>query len=559
MLKAVVVKCGQSIFRQRMELNKRYLESLDPARLLVNYYIEAGLTSNNNSGKCVDFYGGWEKPDVQVRGCFTGHYMSACAMAAAYDRDMSLVPRLSFMTAELELCGREHLDGWCFSIPELYLEWIMKDKWVWAPQYVLHKTLMGLVDAYKFTGDEAALRAAETAAEWIYTWCGRFTAGQRVQMLKWETGGMMEVFCDLYKLTGKELYRELFEIYCRHELLDALAAGTRSVSFMHANTTIPEAIGAARAYEVTGDMKYFNMAKAFWKNVVEDRPCLASGTANDREIWMEDIRGKDSDMNQEFCTVYNMVRLSEYLYRAEGKKEYADYIERAYYNGFLTQQNRYTGANTYFLPHRAGAKKNWSSLTDSMYCCNGTQVQAHMTYGSRILYTDGTVLYLTQYIPFEGKVGNAFVSLVELVQDESRYSLSVRGNNGDISTVKLRLPWWTDRMTIDSRECLAAGDGYITLDDIGTDRRIMVVMERKITVIPMGGEDKRVAFMYGPVVLAGLGGEKTLEDAVLFKEETCAEEDLSWRSSDNTVRFKRLYDITDEEYTVYFNIKKQES
>ncbi|NCB07189.1 MAG: hypothetical protein EOM73_03380, partial [Bacteroidia bacterium] len=64
-------------------------------------------------------------------------------------------------------------------------------------------------------------------------------------------------------------------------------------------------------------------------------------------------------------------------YRAEGKKEYADYIERAYYNGYLAQQNRYTGENTYFLPHRAGARKKWSTITDSMYCCNGTQVQAH--------------------------------------------------------------------------------------------------------------------------------------------------------------------------------------
>jgi DUF1680 family protein len=181
LLKAINVKLKQSIFKQRMDINKRYIESLDPARLLVNHYIEAGLTSNINTSKCVDFYGGWEKPDVQVRGSFAGHYMSACAMYTAYEKDISLVPRLSFMADELEFCGKEHLDGWCFSIPELYLDWIMKDKWAWAPQYTMHKTMMGLVDTYKFTGNESALRAAEAAAKWIYNWCGHFNKEQRTQ------------------------------------------------------------------------------------------------------------------------------------------------------------------------------------------------------------------------------------------------------------------------------------------------------------------------------------------------------------------------------------------
>lgn len=568
MLKAVNVKLKQSIFKQRMDVNKRYMESLDPARLLVNFYIEAGLTSNNNKGKCVDFYGGWEKPDVQVRGSFTGHYMSACAMYIAYEKDSSLVPRLSFMADELELCGKEHLDGWCFSIPELYLDWIMKDKWAWAPQYTMHKTMMGLVDTYKFTGNEAALRAAEAAAKCIYNWCGHFTKEQRMQMLKWETGGMMEVFCDMYELTGNDIYRELFEIYCRHELLDAIVAGTHSVSFYHANTTIPEAIGAARAYEVTGDIHYFNMAKAFWNSAVKDRPCLVSGTSNNHELWMEDIRGKDSDGNQEFCTVYNMVKLADYLYRVEADKEYADYIERAYYNGYLAQQNRYTGANTYFLPHRAGAQKNWGNLTDSMYCCYGTQVQAHASYGSRILYTDNdNTVYLAQYIPFEGDVGNSFVSLNELTNcndvnkhNNFRYSLEIKHNNGDIKVIKLRLPWWTDNMIINDIEYHAETDGYITLNCAGAEQTYTVVTERKIANIPMGGDDERVAFMYGPAVLAGLCGDATLAGTTLCEDKTINLNnlvDLSWYSAgpEQNIKFKQLYDITDEEYSVYFKIK----
>ena len=47
--------------------------------------------------------------------------------------------------------------------------------------------------------------------------------------------------------------------------------------------------------------------------------------------------------DQEFCTVYNMVRTASYLLKYTGEAQYADYIERALYNGFLAQQNAQTG------------------------------------------------------------------------------------------------------------------------------------------------------------------------------------------------------------------------
>ena len=77
---------------------------------------------------------------------------------------------------------------------------------------------------------------------------------------------------------------------------------------------------------------------------------------------------------QEHCTVYNMIRLADYLYRAEGGSEYQDYIEENLYNGVLAQcyykgyaddyghhssfSNGFRSTVvTYFLPTAPGLKK----------------------------------------------------------------------------------------------------------------------------------------------------------------------------------------------------------
>ena len=71
-----------------------------------------------------------------------------------------------------------------------------------------------------------------------------------------ETGGMLEAWADLYGLTGKQEHLDLIHRYDRPRLFDRLLAGEDALTNLHANTTIPEAQGAARAWEVTGDARW---------------------------------------------------------------------------------------------------------------------------------------------------------------------------------------------------------------------------------------------------------------------------------------------------------------
>ena len=63
-----------SWIKHREELNSKFLESLDPDRLLHNFRITAGLPSDAAPLE------GWESPQVGLRGHFVGHYLSAVSI-----------------------------------------------------------------------------------------------------------------------------------------------------------------------------------------------------------------------------------------------------------------------------------------------------------------------------------------------------------------------------------------------------------------------------------------------------------------------------------------------
>lgn len=71
------------------------------------------------------------------------------------------------------------------------------------------------------------------------------------------------------------------------------------------------------------------------------------------------------DRNQEFCTVYNMVRLADYLYRFTGETVYADYIEKNLYNGFLAQQNNLQVCQLISCPLHREQKRNGAARPET--------------------------------------------------------------------------------------------------------------------------------------------------------------------------------------------------
>lgn len=590
------------LFRERMETNRKYLMELDSQCLLQNFYLEAGIAMPGlqavGDPASAKLHWGWEAPICQLRGHFLGHWLSAASALVANDNDMELKVKLDKIISELARCQRLNGGEWVGSIPEKYFEMMAKGQSTWSPQYVMHKTIMGLTDAYRFTGNTQALEIVDHLADWYIRWTDEMQKIGSYAVYGGEQGGMLEEWAELYGLTGNEKYMLLAERYSGNAMFRQLDDGKDALSNDHANASIPLSHGAAKLYEITGDEKWRRRTESFWKCAVTDRGMLCTSGSNSGEFWIPPfMQGQFlGDNDQEFCTVYNMARTAQYLFRWSGDVRYADYIERCLYNGFLAQQNPETGTPAYFLPLKAGSRKKWGSKTHDFWCCHGTMVQAQTLYPDLIYFEDpgADAIMVSQYIPSELRYhhGNADIR-IEQTTDMRSYNSQVlfdEHGGGDISrwslkfkvcssepeefTLSLRVPCWVSGKPVivlngQPLENTDIQNSWLKIRKQWSDDVLQILFPCKPVMEALPDMPELAAVVDGPIVLAGLtdcdcglAGDFENPEEFLYPQVEHTYSTFPWkqncyvtRNQPKNILFKPLYEITDEVYTVYFTMK----
>lgn len=594
------VKILPGVFRERMDVNRRYLLELDTNCLLQNFYLEAGIILPGlqvvDDPASANLHWGWEAPTCQLRGHFLGHWLSAAAKLIAAENDQELRVKLDRIVSELARCQELNGGEWIGSIPEKYFTRLINNQYIWSPQYVMHKTIMGLTHAYTYAGNRQALDILSHLSDWYIRWTEKADQTNPHAVYAGEEAGMLEVWAELYQLTKDEKYLTLAKRYADAGLFRKLKEGKDSLTNCHANASIPFTHGAAKMYEITGDSDWLEVMKLFWKCAVTERGMFSTGGQNAGEFWIPPhMQGHFLGSNdQEFCTVYNMVRTASYLYSYTGDAQYADYIERCLYNGFLAQQNAQTGMPTYFLPLSAGSRKKWGTKTRDFWCCHGTMVQAQTLYPEIIYYTGEDRVVVSQYIPseFRTEMGGTSVTVSQTTgmkyyndqaffdeKDDGQMSrwllkFSVKCEKPAEFTLSLRIPGWisegkTVELELDGKKITApVKDGCVDITAEWSDNSLQAFFPSELRTESLPDMPELVSVVDGPIVLAGLtGSDCGIEGADDLSEKfmpqlehtygTFPWRQNSWRTRNQpqNIMFRPLYEITDEEYTVYYTKK----
>lgn len=591
----------QGLFDDRRRLNRSYLVSLQDRGLLQNHLIEAGIgdqlwhlqpSRESADARGLDRHWGWETPGARLRGHFVGHWLSAAAREVAVTGDALLRARIESVLDGLEQCQQESDGAWIWAVPPSFLRRLAEGRDVWAPQYGMHKTLMGLLDVHRDLGDERALRLAHQATQPILEWVRGFDDDAFQTILEVETGGMLEVWADLLAATGDAVYTELLDHYYHRSLFDGLLDGRDVLTNMHANTTIPEVLGAARAYEVTGDERWRRIVEAYWQQAVVDRGTFCTGGQTSGEIWTPpfEFAARRGAKTQEHCVVYNMIRLADTLLRWTGQLSYADYIEQNLYNGILAQQNPGTGMVSYFLPLEGGGRKTWGSPTEDFWCCHGTLVQAHTRHSGMVFYADDDgELTVAQYIGARTRVATAAGEVavwVEVLDDAGyvgpdandgeagdahrpsafRVRIEITSENEAALRVRLRVPAWAaGDVEVAGCDRVERLDGALVVSHPGGQTRLDVSIPFEVRAVPIPDEPTTVAFVEGPIVLAGIVGQEVslLGDPATAASLLAVDDERQWSQwlrryrtigQPTSIRFRPLYEIVDEQYSVYFPV-----
>lgn len=605
------VNVTDSLFRRRMDVNKAYLKELDDTCLLQNYYFEAGIIIPGlmmfQNPEDVKLHWGWEAPSCQLRGHFLGHYLSAASMIVANDGDEILAAKLRHIISELKRCQELNGGRWAGPIPEKYFEVLTTDRYIWSPQYTIHKLLMGLVDTYKYTGNEEALEILSGMGDWFLDW----TRDMRVRCLdaifKGEQAGMLEVWADAYAVTGDKKYLKIADAYKGQRLFKLIEVkGVDALTDDHTNASIPIIQGAAKMYEITGRPMWRKIVESFWDAAVTERGMYATTGQNAGEFWippkkMGEYRGK---RNQEFCTVYNMVRVAEYLFKWTGDSKYSDYIERCIYNGFLAQQNAENGMPDYFLSLTTGSKKEWATKTRDFWCCQGTLIQSAAKYPEMIYSVDddSSILYVNQYISsvLEERVGETEIKLTQSLSmkgydaqtlfdehgtsEKSRwrfhFDIEIPSKKGKKSiSLALRIPEWASgdaELSVNGKIMLVnknddkLANGYVIIPSVKNGAAIDISFVSEVKAERLPDDEGTAAFVDGPIVLAGLTSDVDViygdfDNPVDFlspvSEHTYdtyiwLQNNYRTKKQPRSIKFVPLYDVKDEAYTIYFEERK---
>ena len=532
------VKLTDGIFKTSQDLGKNYIMQLDVDKLL------APVAHSTGASDSTSYYGGWEAYKYRtytgtgISGHSLGHWMSAMATMYAATGDSEVKDRLDYAVDKLAEYQEKDGTGYVGGVEKANLVSTLKSGTVnasnfelngyWVPWYSFHKIYQGLIDAYTLTGNEKALTVAEGFADWAIDVTSNLTDDKFAAMLNCEYGGMNDVFAELYEITGEEKYYDMSVKFSQKAILEPLSNGIDELQGKHANTQIPKIIGAAEVYEQNPDRtEYRSAAEYFYDTVVNHRSYVIGGNSNREHFGSltDEVLGPQT---LETCNTHNMLKLTEHLYSWNHKAEYMDYYEKALFNHILASQDPETGEKTYFMATTPGHFKVYSDALHghSFWCCVGSGMENPGRYTRNIYYKDGNDFYVNQFISSEvnWKEKNLVISQETGFPYSDTTVIKVKSGSGS-AKMKIRIPSWIAddaTVTVNSEAPVSVSEpGYYTIEREWNEGDTVTVK------LPMGlhtytarDDANKVAFMYGPVVLAGELGTETFPSADRVDDHT---------------------------------------
>ena len=511
-------------FLDALEVNRRFLLAQDENRLLHMFRITAGLPST------AEPLGGWEAPVNELRGHYVGHYLSAVAKMSQSLGDSVLKARGDRIVTELAKCQQQLGNGYLSAFPEEFFDRLRDGKPVWAPFYTLHKIMAGLLDMHTLANNAQALDVLQGMARWTGRWAQPLGDEHMARVLEREYGGMNEMLYNLAAVTGRDGYKDLAHRFDHERFFAPLAQGRDELKGLHANTNIPKVVGAARRYELTGELRYRRIAEYFWRQVTTQRAYCTGGTSNG-EGWNAEpgvLSTELSGYTQEDCTTYNMLKLTRHIFGWTADPACADFYERALFNGIIGSQHPRDGEKLYYVNLAAGLWKLFGTPGQDYWCCTGTMSESFSQFGDSIYFHDDAGVYVNLFIASELNWSERGVRLVQETQfpEEEGTTLRIQTAKPVRFALRIRVPYWathggTAVLNGHGLDGFAAPGGYYVLDRTWRNGdTVAVKLPIGLHLHAMPDDPTLAAVMYGPLVLAGRLGTDGLTPDVLRAEPT---------------------------------------
>jgi DUF1680 family protein len=519
----------------------------------VRCYLKSAVRLTPSLSNCVAL-GGAQMPSCEplpgemglgsYYGHYQGHWLSATAFlinATGNSTVRSVASSAIAVLADVMAAWKQTYgyDGYLFPYNPLVFDKLLSGKgaepYYSVPFYTLHKLMAGLLDQHVFAGSDLALDLVVRMAGWVALVVERTIAegGQELwqRVLRTEWGGMNDVLFNLHSITGDQAHLATARRFNAFVFTAPLAAGADDIAdqpFPHANFHLPEAVGYARAYALTANETDRAIASTFFDALTANHSYATSGSSSG-ECWQQprDLGDFLSEQTEESCTQYNVLKLARQAFLWEGQAGYADFYESALWNGILGNQLRdeAEGATSYIymLPLGGASLKPWGKSDRGFPCCWGTLSESFAKLHDSIFFAaaDGSGILINQFVDATLTWEAHGVAIEQRAgfpaHPTETGTITVRSPEGKTAafTMSVRLPGWA-----------VSGNNSITLNGAPLKTKFQpgayVHIKRKWTngdcvalsfpltlwTNPLNDRHPKynatLAFMYGPLVLAGV-------------------------------------------------------
>jgi DUF1680 family protein len=557
-----------------------YLRAVDVDRLLYNFRANHRLSTNGAPAN-----GGWDAPTFPFRTHVQGHFLTAWAQAYAVLGDTTCRDNAAYMVAELAKCQANNAaagfaTGYLSGFPEsdftaLEARTLSNGN---VPYYCVHKTLAGLLDVWRHTGNTQARTVLLALAGWVDTRTARLSASQLQAMLGTEFGGMNAVLTDIYQQTGDGRWLATAQRFDHAAVFNPLAANQDQLNGLHANTQVPKWVGAAREFKATGTTRYRDIATNAWNITVGAHTYAIGGNSQAEHFRAPNaIAGYLTNDTCEHCNTYNMLKLTRELWLLDpSRAAYFDYYERALLNHLVGGQNPADshGHITYFTPLRAGGRRGvgpawgggtWSTDYNSFWCCQGTGIETNTKLMDSIYFYNGSTLTVNLYVPSTLTWSQRGITVAQNttypVSDTT--TLTLAGAMSGAWSIRFRIPSWTSGASISVNGAVqnvpTTPGSYATVTRTwAAGDTIVVRLPMRIIMVAANDNPAVAAVTYGPVVLCGNYGNTTLTALPSLTTSSIARTgtgSLAFTATANgsTVNLGPFHDAHGFNYTVYWN------
>ena len=332
----------------------------------------------------------------------------------------------------------------------------------------------------------------------------------------------------MYRYTGKQKYLELSRFFIDQRgrakepangryIQSHLPVREQTEAVGHAVRALYLYVGMAYLAQQTGEAELINACKTLWRDIVDRKMYITGGVGSTYigEAFTHAYDLPNDTSYAETCAAIALMLFGNAMLALENNAEYADVVERAFYNGVLSGLSLsgdsffYENALEINLSERfdAAVHNEWGDTKRRFpitkrpkvfgcSCCPPNINRLLSSLGNYVYGSDGDTLYINQYVESELCDGAIHCKQSTDYPRNGQVKIEVKG----VSRVAMRVPSWCDHFTLNLPYVME--NGYAVVENCEGE----IVMDIEIKPRAVWSDSRvlrdvgRIAVMRGPVV-----------------------------------------------------------